>query len=53
LKSAQENNSRDPISKKYPSQKRAGGVAWGIGPVFKPRYQNEKKTLTVKVYAFK
>jgi hypothetical protein len=27
----QESNSRDPISKKQPSQKRAGGVAQGVG----------------------
>jgi hypothetical protein len=30
------NGSRDPISKKKnPSQKRAGGVAQGVGPEFK------------------
>jgi hypothetical protein len=28
----------DPISKKKHSQKRAGGVAQGVGPEFKPQY---------------
>jgi hypothetical protein len=34
-KPAQENSLRDPISKKNPSQKRAGGVAQGESPDFK------------------
>jgi hypothetical protein len=34
----QANSSRDPISKKKKSQKRAGGVAQGVGPEFKPQY---------------
>jgi hypothetical protein len=38
-KPAQANRSRDPISKKNPSQKRAGGVAQGEGLQFKPQYQ--------------
>jgi hypothetical protein len=29
--------------KKKPSQKRAGGVAQGIGPEFKPQYRGKKK----------
>jgi hypothetical protein len=29
--------------KKNPSQKRAGGVAQGIGPEFKPQYCAKKK----------
>jgi hypothetical protein len=33
---------RDPISKN-PPQKRAGGVAQGVGPKFKPQYQKKKK----------
>jgi hypothetical protein len=37
-KPKQENSSRDPILKKNPSQKRAGGVAQGVGPEFKPQY---------------
>jgi hypothetical protein len=36
------NNSKDPISK-TPSQKRAGGVAQGIGPEFKPQYHKKEK----------
>jgi hypothetical protein len=36
------NNPRDPISKK-PSQKRAGGVAHGEDPDFKPRYSKINK----------
>jgi hypothetical protein len=36
-KLAQANSSQDPISKK-PSQKRADGVAQGVGPEFKPHY---------------
>jgi hypothetical protein len=42
LKPAQENSSQDPISKNS-SQKRAGGVAQGVGPEFKPQYQKKKK----------
>jgi hypothetical protein len=41
LKPAQENSSQDPISKNS-SQKRAGGVAQGVGPEFKPQYQKKK-----------
>jgi hypothetical protein len=36
-KPAQANSSEDPISKN-PSQNRAGGVARGVGPEFKPQY---------------
>jgi hypothetical protein len=36
-KPAWANSSQDPISKN-PSQKRAGGVAQGVGPEFKPQY---------------
>jgi hypothetical protein len=32
-----------PYLKKKPSQKKAGGVAEGVGPEFKPQYQKEKK----------
>jgi hypothetical protein len=35
-------STRDPISKK-PSIKRAGGVAQGVGPEFKPQYHTHKK----------
>jgi hypothetical protein len=37
-KPAQANSLWDPISKKK-SQKRAGGVAQGVGPEFKPQYR--------------
>jgi hypothetical protein len=37
LKPAWANSLRDPISKKK-SQKRAGEVAPGVGPEFKPQY---------------
>jgi hypothetical protein len=42
LNPAQANSSLDHISKN-PSQKRAGGVAQGIGPESKPQYCKEKK----------
>jgi hypothetical protein len=32
-----------PIWKKYHHKKRAGGVAQGIGPEFKPQYCQKKK----------
>jgi hypothetical protein len=41
-KPAQANSSRDPISRN-PSQKRAGGVAQGVGPEFKLQYCKRKK----------
>jgi hypothetical protein len=31
------------LSRKNPSQQRAGGVAWGAGPEFKPQYCKKKK----------
>jgi hypothetical protein len=34
------------LSQKYPSQKRAGGVAQGEGPVFKPQYYTHTHTHT-------
>jgi hypothetical protein len=45
LEAAHANSSRDPISKN-PSQKRAGRVAQGVGPEFKPQYCKKKKTIT-------
>jgi hypothetical protein len=42
LKPAQANSLRDSISK-IPNTKRAGGVAQGIGPEFKPWYGKKKK----------
>jgi hypothetical protein len=45
-KPAQANNSRDFILKKTITRKRAGGVAQGVGPEFKPQYhKTNKKTL--------
>jgi hypothetical protein len=32
-----------PFLEKNPSQKRAGGVAQGVGPEFKPQYCKKKK----------
>jgi hypothetical protein len=43
-KPAQANSSQDPISKN-PSQKRAGGVAQGAGPEFKPQDHPQKELL--------
>jgi hypothetical protein len=46
--SNQEDHSSKPAwAKSYrdPSQKRAGGVAQGIGPKFKPQYHKKKKKL--------
>jgi hypothetical protein len=37
-----------PGKKKKPSQKRAGGVAQGVGPEFKPQYR--KKTNKLVLY---
>jgi hypothetical protein len=42
LKPAQTNSLWDPISKKT-FTKRAGGMASGIGPEFKPQYRKKKK----------
>jgi hypothetical protein len=41
-KAAGANSLRDPTSKKIHHKKRAGGVAQGIGPEFKPQYQKKK-----------
>jgi hypothetical protein len=43
LKPAQANSSEDPISKKTLHQKRAGGVAQGVGPEFKFQCGKKKK----------
>jgi hypothetical protein len=43
-KPAQANSLQDPISKKKKkSQKRAEGVAQGVGPEFKFQYHHQKK----------
>jgi hypothetical protein len=42
------NSSWDPILKKKKAhKKRAGGVAQGVGPEFKPQYDTHKKVLTI------
>jgi hypothetical protein len=49
-KPAWANSSQDPISKKIPSQKRAGGVggvAQGVGPEFKPQSHKKKKVAKI------
>jgi hypothetical protein len=43
-----------PYLEKNPSQKRAGGIAQGVGPEFKPQYlkkkpKKQKTTETAKV----
>jgi hypothetical protein len=43
LKPARPNSSQDPISKKNSAQKRAGEVAQGVGPEFKPQHHQKKK----------
>jgi hypothetical protein len=40
-KPAWANSSKDPILKK-PITEKAGGVAWGVGPEFKPQYHTQK-----------
>jgi hypothetical protein len=43
LKPAQANSSSRCYLEKKTSQKRAGGVARGVGPEFKPQYCQKKK----------
>jgi hypothetical protein len=50
-KSVQANSSWDPISRN-PSQKRAGGVAQGVGPEFKSQYHKKKKSTGCDYNAF-
>jgi len=38
---------KTPILKKTPSQKRAGGLAQGIGHEFKPQYQKTPQNMNV------
>jgi hypothetical protein len=45
-KPARANSSRDPILKNL-SHKRAGGVAQGVGPKFKPQYHKKKREIPV------
>jgi hypothetical protein len=35
---------RETLSRKYPSQKKAGGVAQGEGLEFKPQYHKKKRS---------
>jgi hypothetical protein len=46
-KPAQANISRDPISK-IPNANRAGGVAQGVSPAFKPWYHKNKTKTKAK-----
>jgi hypothetical protein len=41
LKPAWANSSQHPLSKKTYHKKRTGGVVQGVGPEFKPQYQNK------------
>jgi hypothetical protein len=42
-----------PYLKKTPSQKKAGGVAQGVGPEYKPQHhEKKKKSLEPKPLAF-
>jgi hypothetical protein len=43
LKPARANSLQDPILKKTHCKNRAGGVAQGEGPEFKPQYCKKKK----------
>jgi hypothetical protein len=38
----------ETLSRKNPSQYRAGGVAKGLGPEFKPQYRKKKKQIQIK-----
>jgi hypothetical protein len=43
---------QETLSWKNPSHKRTGGVAWGVGPEFKPQYHKKKKnqkTLKIRI----
>jgi hypothetical protein len=42
-------SSSNPISKKNPSQERAGGVAQSVGPEFKPQYYKKKNQTKIQV----
>jgi hypothetical protein len=37
------------LSQKNPSQKRAGGMAQGVGPEFKPYYCKKKKLYIITI----
>jgi hypothetical protein len=43
LKASQANSSQGLSQKKNASQKRAGGMAQGVSPEFKPQYYQKKK----------
>jgi hypothetical protein len=44
LKGSLANSSRDPLLKKPFTKKKAGGVAQGEGPEFKPQYRKTKQS---------
>jgi hypothetical protein len=41
---------RETLSRKTPSPKRAGGVAQGEGPEFKPQYQKKEKVFHMPLF---
>jgi hypothetical protein len=49
-KPAWASNSGDPILNKTITQKKAGTVAQGLGPEFKPQYRERKKSLRSIVF---
>jgi hypothetical protein len=51
LKSAWANSLIDSILKKPITKKRAGGVAQGVGPAFKPQYCKQKKKKKEKKFS--
>jgi hypothetical protein len=50
LKPTPVNSSTRPYLEKNPSQKRAGGVAQGVGPEFKPQYWKKKTKKIPKIF---
>jgi hypothetical protein len=43
IKAQSQHRVREILSQKYPTQKRAGGVAQGVGPECKPQYCKRKE----------
>jgi hypothetical protein len=39
----------ETLPQKNPSQKRAGGVAYSVGPEFKPQYHKKKKKTKMRL----
>jgi hypothetical protein len=51
-KPAQANSLKDPILKKNPLPKRAGGGTQGVGPEFKPQYCKKKKSFLLQFHSW-